>query len=49
MAGRRQKKQAKKEAEQQQQQQAQAQQAQAQDDLKRAYEACMEARNYTVK
>jgi hypothetical protein len=49
MGGRRQKKKAEKEAEQQQQQAQQSQQAQAQDNLKRAYSACMEARNYTVK
>lgn len=48
-AGRRQKKKAQKEADQQQQQQAQVQQAQATDNVKRAYSACMEARNYTVK
>jgi hypothetical protein len=49
VAGRRQKKKAQKEAEQQQQQQQQGQQAQATDNLRRAYSACMEARNYTVK
>jgi len=49
MAGRRQKKKAEKEADQQQQQQQQAQQAQATDNVRRAYSACMEARNYTVK
>ncbi len=48
-AGRRQKKKAEKEAQQQQQQQQQAQQAQGTDNLKRAYTACMESRNYTVK
>jgi len=49
VAGRRQKKKAQKEAEQQQQQQQQAQQGQATDNVRRAYAACMEARNYTVK
>jgi hypothetical protein len=49
MAGRRQKKKAEQQAEQQQQQQQQAQQAQATDNVKRAYSACMESRNYTVK
>jgi len=48
-AGRRQKKKAQKEAEQQQEQQQQSQQAQATDNVRRAYAACMEARNYTVK
>lgn len=49
--GRRKKKKAQQEAQQQQQQQQQqqAQQAQATDDLKRAYTACMQSRNYTVK
>lgn len=48
-AGRRQKKKAEQQAEQQQQQAQQGQQAQATDNLKRAYSACMESRNYTVK
>jgi hypothetical protein len=47
--GHRKKKKAKEKAEEQQQQQQQSQQAQATDNLKRAYTACMEARNYTVK
>jgi len=49
VVGRRKKKKAKEKAEEQQQQQQQAQQAQATDNVKRAYTACMEARNYTVK
>ena len=47
--GHRKKKKAKEKAQEQQQQQQQAQQTQATDNLKRAYTACMEARNYTVK
>jgi hypothetical protein len=47
--GHRKKKKAQKAAQQQQEQQQQAQQTQASDNLKRAYSACMEARNYTVK
>jgi len=49
VVGRRKKKKAQEKAEEQQQQQQQAQQAQATDNVKRAYTACMEARNYTVK
>jgi len=47
--GHRRKKKAQKEAQKEQEQQQQAQQAQATDNLKRAYTACMESRNYTVK
>jgi hypothetical protein len=47
--GHRKKKKAQAKAEEQQQQQVQAQQTQATDNVKRAYTACMEARNYTVK
>ena len=47
--GHRRKKKAEKEAKKEQQQQQQAQQAQTVDNLKRAYTACMESRNYTVK
>jgi hypothetical protein len=47
--GHRKKKKAQEKAQEQQQQQQQSQQTQASDNLKRAYTACMEARNYTVK
>jgi hypothetical protein len=47
--GHRKKKKAKEKAKEEQQQQQQAAQNQATDNLKRAYTACMEARNYTVK
>jgi len=47
--GHRKKKKAQKEAEKEQQQAQQAQQAQVTDNVKRAYSACMESRNYTVK
>ena len=47
--GHRKKKKAQGEAEKQKQQQEQAQQAQVTDNVKRAYTACMEARNYVVK
>jgi hypothetical protein len=47
--GHRKKKKAQKEAEKEQEQQQQAQQAQVTDNVKRAYSACMESRNYTVK
>jgi hypothetical protein len=47
--GHRKKKKAKEKAAEQQQQQQQAAQTQATDNVKRAYTACMEARNYTVK
>src|SRR5579862_4221822 len=47
--GHRRKKKAKEEAQKQQEQQQQQQQAQATDNVKRAYTACMEARNYVVK
>jgi Glycine zipper len=47
--GHRKKKKAQKETEKQQQQAQQAQQAQVTDNVKRAYSACMESRNYTVK
>jgi len=43
------KKKAKAEAEKQQKEQQQALQTQATDNVKRAYTACMESRNYTVK
>jgi hypothetical protein len=49
VVGRRAKKKAKQQAEKEQQQQEQTQQAQAVDNVKRAYAACMEARNYVVK
>jgi Glycine zipper len=47
--GHRKKKKAQQEAQKEQQQQQQAAQTQATDNLKRAYTACMESRNYTVK
>jgi hypothetical protein len=47
--GHRRKKKAQQEAAKEQKQQQQAQQAQATDNLKRAYTACMESRNYTVR
>jgi hypothetical protein len=47
--GHRKKKKAKQEAQKEEQQQQQAQQAQVTDNVKRAYAACMEARNYIVK
>jgi hypothetical protein len=47
--GHRKKKKAKEKAQEQQQEQQQAAQNQATDNVKRAYTACMEARNYTVK
>ncbi|HEY6307793.1 MAG TPA: hypothetical protein VI488_15180 [Candidatus Angelobacter sp.] len=49
MAGRKTKREAQTQAQKQQQQQQQAQQAQLQDDLRRAYSACMEVKDYTVK
>lgn len=49
VVGRHKKKKAQQEAKKQQQQQQQAQQAQGSDNTKRAYTACMESRNYTVK
>ena len=47
--GRRQQKKANKQAEQQAQQQAQAQQQQTMDTFKKAFGACMDARQYSVK